>query len=705
MSGQRKHNVISVGLIVLSIFINILLSLLIQKYELPLFLDTCGTIISACLGGFLPGIMVALFTNLLKSFFVVDSAYYGLVHILIAVITTFFAKCGFFKKKIVYLYYTLILAFIGGVIGGVLTYYFNGFYDGSMYSPVILFFTNECNLDIILSLFLASFLIDLLDKAVSVIIMIIAIKIIPDRLKGYFKITGWAQSQLDESDIKSIRKIKLRKYSMNTEISMLIFFTVLIVTFVISDISIYLFINHEEERYSVVGTKDAQFVASCVDGDKVDEYIEQGYNSSDYKKTSELLKYYRNGSFDVKYCYVYKLTDEGFIVVFDVLTDDYIIDEPGTVLPFDKDIKPYLSKLKEGKNIKPIITKNSNGKFMNCYEPVLNSSGECVCYAVVVIDMEYIGVYERDFILRLIMLFLGFFAASIALAMWIAKYRFIYPINSIANRLGDFSYNDTDALKENVKKIRQLDIKTGDEIENLYDSVVTMTEQSDIYYDEILRKTKVIEESQNGLIMVLADIVENRDESTGTHIKKTAAYVKTIMRAMRARGYHSQELTDEYIAKVVRSAPLHDIGKIKIPDAILNKPGKLTDEEYAIMKTHTIEGMKIIEAAISKLPEADYLLEAKELAEYHHEKWNGEGYPHGIKGEEIPLSARVMAIADVFDALVSKRCYKEAYSFEEAVDIIKKERGEHFDPDIVDAFFFVEEEIRNISKMFGEQNI
>ena len=216
---------------------------------------------------------------------------------------------------------------------------------------------------------------------------------------------------------------------------------------------------------------------------------------------------------------------------------------------------------------------------------------------------------------------------------------------------------------------------------------------------EQYRKQKdAIDKLQNGLILVLADLVESRDKCTGDHIKKTAEYVKIIMEQLKEDNVYLEQLTDSFIEDVVRSAPLHDIGKIQVPDAILNKPGRLTSDEFEIIKTHTTAGKDIITSAINMVSEKDsgYLNEARNLAYCHHEKWNGTGYPQGLSGEDIPLSARIMAVADVFDALVSKRSYKEPYSFEQALIIIKESSGTHFDPKIVDAFIKAEPKIRQV---------
>ena len=198
---------------------------------------------------------------------------------------------------------------------------------------------------------------------------------------------------------------------------------------------------------------------------------------------------------------------------------------------------------------------------------------------------------------------------------------------------------------------------------------------------------------QTGMITFMADLVENRDDNTGGHIKRTARYVESITKELKKRGAYQDILTDEYIRELVIAAPLHDIGKIHVPDDVLNKPGRLTDEEFDIMKAHTTAGQDLLLHAKKELGEYGYLTMALEMAAYHHEWWNGKGYPYGFSGEEIPLCARIMAVADVFDALISKRVYKDPMPLEKAYAIIREESGTHFEPQIVDAFFAVADEM------------
>ena len=211
-----------------------------------------------------------------------------------------------------------------------------------------------------------------------------------------------------------------------------------------------------------------------------------------------------------------------------------------------------------------------------------------------------------------------------------------------------------------------------------------------------------VNDMQFNIIVMMADLVENRDANTGGHIKRTAKYVEIIAKKLKSMGKFTEELTDEYIADIIVAAPLHDIGKIHISDLVLNKNGKLSDEEFDIMKSHTSEGRKILEHAKDQLGDFSYLDVAVQMAGSHHEWWDGSkrGYPLGTSYNEIPLSARIMAVADVFDALTSRRVYKEPMPPEKAYSIIKEEVGTHFDPDVIEAFFAAKKDIDSALEKF-----
>ena len=190
----------------------------------------------------------------------------------------------------------------------------------------------------------------------------------------------------------------------------------------------------------------------------------------------------------------------------------------------------------------------------------------------------------------------------------------------------------------------------------------------------------------NEAIIAFSGLIENRDSSTGEHIKRTSLYVQLIAEELRKRGAYREILTNDFVANLISATPIHDIGKVAISDAILQKPGKLTPEEFENMKTHSIAGGDIIQKTFSKLGTPEFREMAYTLAVSHHEKWNGKGYPHGLAGEEIPLGARIVAIADVFDAVSEKRCYRDALPLDECFKIIENGSGTDFEPLLVECF-------------------
>jgi len=215
--------------------------------------------------------------------------------------------------------------------------------------------------------------------------------------------------------------------------------------------------------------------------------------------------------------------------------------------------------------------------------------------------------------------------------------------------------------------------------------------------DGIIReRTSMLHRLQNNIVSVLADMVENRDKGTGGHIERTSLYMKILIEGMKAYKVYDEEIAgwDEDI--VISSARMHDLGKISITDLIINKPDKLTETEYEMMKTHALEGERIIDKIISRTGEGEFLHNAKLFAGSHHERWDGNGYPRRLKGTEIPLQGRIMAIVDVYDALVSERPYKKALSDEEAVQIIMENAGTHYDPKIAEVFYKVKDLFKTV---------
>ena len=230
-----------------------------------------------------------------------------------------------------------------------------------------------------------------------------------------------------------------------------------------------------------------------------------------------------------------------------------------------------------------------------------------------------------------------------------------------------------------------------------------LRDQNEFLEQEVRERTREVVAIQDVTILAMASMAETRDSETGNHIRRTQFYVKALAERLKGHPRFSAVLTDSYINLLFKSAPLHDIGKVGIPDRILLKPGRFEPHEFEIMKTHTTLGRAAIEHAERSLgtPMA-FLSIAKEIAHSHQEKWDGSGYPEGLAGEAIPVSARLMAVADVYDALISRRVYKDGMPHEQAVQILAEGKGKHFDPDIVDAFIGLQEEFRAIAARFHD---
>lgn len=227
--------------------------------------------------------------------------------------------------------------------------------------------------------------------------------------------------------------------------------------------------------------------------------------------------------------------------------------------------------------------------------------------------------------------------------------------------------------------------------------------QNELLEREVTKRTRKIEEVQDATIVILASLVEVRDNETGNHIRRTQQYVRALARRLQPHPSFAGYLAERQIDILFKSAPLHDIGKVGIPDSILLKPGKLDPAEFEIMKTHTTLGYNAIENAEKQIGmTVEFLACAKEIALNHQEKWDGSGYPRQLTGAAIPISARLMAVADVYDALTSHRVYKDAIPHDQAVAIILEGRGKHFDPDVVDAFLEIKDQFKDISGRYSD---
>ena len=699
---KNRNALITIAECIVCLALNFLGFRIASVLSLPLYLDNVGTLLAAILGGYLPGIFVGFMTNILNCATDPNSIYYGFITVLIAITAAFFEhkRCITIKKPHWLILLILILALIGGGIGTLLPWLLDDVYfDSESFSSVLV---NAGITDTTLAQLLGNIIMDILDKAITVGIVLLILAIIPPKIRTILRFSGWMQRKLSPEEKDKLKHIGCRRISVRTKIILILVVALIIMGTVATGISFVLFSNATVEQHFRIVDGVTNVITGFIDGDNIDRWLTEGESSEGYKKTEDLLYALLDSDHDIQYIYVYKIMEDGCHVVFDLDVEGEEGYEPGEVVEFDPSFEPYIPTLLAGGEIDPVISNDKYGHLLTIYKPIKDSSGKTVAYAAADVSMSHVIKYERNFTTGMTSLFLAFFLVIFAVVLWVVEYHIVLPVNSMAECTDSFAFNSNETLDANVLRMKEIGIHTGDEIENLYNAIVKMASDSVEHLEDIQHKNETIKKMQNALILVLADLVESRDKNTGDHVKKTAAYTEIIMKKMRELGFYPDVLTDEFMESVVNSAPLHDIGKIKVSDMILNKPGRLTDDEFVIMQSHAAEGSNILDQVIELVPDSDYLYEAKNLAHYHHEKWNGKGYPDRISGEDIPLSARIMAVADVFDALVSRRSYKDPFSFEQACDIIREGAGSHFDPKVAEAFLAAQDEARQIAESFGE---
>lgn len=279
---------------------------------------------------------------------------------------------------------------------------------------------------------------------------------------------------------------------------------------------------------------------------------------------------------------------------------------------------------------------------------------------------------------------------------------FLTALDSVSDEEHGLTIGAADYITKPIRpQIVLARVKTQLELKRARD---ILAHENEYLEAEVQRRIADTELLQDLTIRVLTQLAVSKDYETGSHIARTQRYVELLANCLKTHPKFAKDLEDENLKLIVRGAPLHDLGKVVIPESILHKPTKLDDEEWALMKTHAKRGADIMYKALESVPKSFRFLEvASELAHWHHEKWNGTGYPDGLKAEEIPVSARLMAVADVFDALVTRRPYKTPFSLDEAKQIIMDGRGTHFDPDVVDAFCQCFDAFSETSKILGDE--
>ena len=693
---KKKQFIMRVFLILTGIAINCFGNFIVTEFSLPLYLDSIGTILVAALAGIVPGIVTGYFTNLLSSITNMNSMYFGLISILIAIVAGNASAKGCFQKWRRMPLVLPFLALIGGVLGTILSCFINGFvFSDIVINDLARWFYKEAGFSFMVSEFCAGILTEIVDKGFSLVVVYIILHTMSDAIKSQFD-----NGELYLQNAKPVPLLGKRKkkyhHSLQKEVVALISIASISVGLIAGIICFMLYQDSVYDTYLDSAKSVAELVTRQVPVDKIDTYVATAQKDDEYKNAQDNIEKVVNAFPEVKYLHIYQVQKNGGYVVFDVDVEGVQADQLGQGVSLERPHEKDMLDLLQNKQKDYVVSHSKFGWLFTIYEPIMDSDGNRVAYICVDMDMQKLVDQRVSYVTKMASVLFSTLIVICVFAIWYAQTRIVRPINAMTEMAAEYAYKPEEQKKNFVAEGYQLDIHTGNEIEGLYYALNKTMRDVTQYINDIQEQAEVIAKMQYNIISVFADMVENRDENTGEHIHRTAAFVGIIARELKREGQYTDILTEQYIEDLEISAPLHDIGKIKISDSILNKPGRLTDEEFEKMKTHAGEGRKILQKATDNLGAFSYLMISMDMSGYHHERWDGTGYPERLKGDSIPLCARIMAVADVFDALISKRSYKDAFSFEKAVSIIEEERGTHFDPVIVDAFLNALDEIQKV---------
>ncbi len=685
------------------IMANVLMAFLMNRLGFHLFLDTVGTITVSAMGGLFPGILTAVVTNAFCALFNVNYIYYGFLNAIIAIYTAWFVRKYAYKRIFKVVGFITCLALFSGISSVLINWYLLDGVNFASNTEAVLIFASFLKRSLFWAYFIYTILLNFIDKGIAVLISWVVYAFIPKDFRKKVEIGNWKQRPIEKEEIEVLNAWgKDLKHTMRFRTTLIILITSVLLVAVTGWSGIRLYFAKTKDAETTDALNSLRLVSKMIDRDELSGIIKDGKTSPGYENERVLIQTIVDNFESVESIFLVKFGEDEGTVIMEVNSSG-VEPRGNEVFSYDEKIEKSVAQLVAGKSINPIEHDYMKNWKRSVFLPIKDEEGNFLCHAVADISISYFADYMGDFAIRSILILMGFFILVLANNMWYTNVLMVYPIRSLAKCVDDFSNlgYEQEQLDKNVKSIRELDIQTEDELEKLYKSICTMTLNLSEQMRDLRRLSEATAKMQDGLIITMADMVEKRDSDTGEHIQKTALYVKIIVEGLKRKGYYAEKITPKFMSDVVRSAPLHDIGKINISDRILNKPGKLTPEEFDIMKTHTTAGKKIMEDAISTVKGENYLKEARNMAAYHHERWDGKGYPEGLHGEVIPLSARIMAVADVFDALTSPRVYKPAFPLDKALSIITEEAGKQFDPKCVEVFMESLPEVKVILKKYN----
>ena len=522
---ELKIKVLSVCAI--GIILNLSCSAIAKHFELPIFLDTIGTVFIAALGGYVPGIAVGFFTNLIGSVFNPDEIYYGMVSILLAIIIAFLTGKGYYEK------FSKVILIIPAAI--LLTTFIGMSIEELMGTSFDLKMTMEKATALGKHL-MKNFSSELPDKSFCIIMTFFALKILPSSIKENFRKFGKMQATVSPEMRKAMKNDKNSfSNSLRTKMVFNLMSITIFIVILISAISYGMYQSTSMRERIRTAEGIITMVINEIDPKRVDEFLELGRNAKGYRDVEKNLYKIKNSNFDVKYLYVYKIMEDGCHVVFDLDTADVEGTPAGEIEAFDEAFVPYLPDLLAGKPIEPIPSNETYGDLYTIYKPVYDSQGHCVCYAGIDFSMQDINDYGRMFIVRVILIFSGAVIFVVAVAFWFIENNIILPVNTMAYCAKNFSYDSNAARKQNIQQMQSLKIRTDDEIENLYSAFLKTTEDSMNSFENFRRsnlKLAVMEELAHTDALTGLKNKTSYNEATSildNHIKEGDAAFAIIM--------------------------------------------------------------------------------------------------------------------------------------------------------------------------------
>ena len=491
------------------VILNIIGFIIANTFGLNIYLDTIGTVLIAAIGGYVPGIAVGFFTNLIASFFKHSYIYFSLVSITIAIMVTFFAEKGYYEK------FSRVLLVIPFVV--LTTSFMSAFIDEML--SLANSFDSWKSVIKIWEHFIDNFSKELPDKGMSILITFFALKFIPEDIKNNFNLFGRMQAPVSSEMRKAIGSNNKFVASLRTKmITQLIFITIFIAG-LISSISYTIFQDTAVKERVRIADGIITMVVNEINPKKVDDFIANGYEAEDYFEVEKELYKIRASNSDIKFLYVYKIMEDGCHVVFDLDTATVEASKHGDIEEFNESFEEYLPDLLAGRPIPPIISNETYGYLLTIYKPVYNSEGKCVCYAGIDFSMDLINDYGRMFIAEVVALFSGALIFIFVLSLAFVENNILLPVNTMSYCAKNFVYDSEEARKQNIERLKSLDIKTRDEIENLYFAFVKSTEDSMLYFENFQRAK-----------IEVAVMEQLAHTDSLTRIKNKTAYTETTAR-------------------------------------------------------------------------------------------------------------------------------------------------------------------------------